>query len=146
MIRRVLNMFVRRGLETALQVTTESAASVATKSFVQVFEVSLPTTVYVRASQCEITVLRTPGSRVELTANLRASFGWELAADQDEAGVYVAARRKRVVGAISSARFSLTVPLEANLVLNVTPGTIHLINFDGKLSIPAALPANKEST
>jgi hypothetical protein len=144
MLRRVLNMFVRRGLETALQVTAESAASAASKSFLQVFEVTLPTTVYVRASQCEITVLRAPGSRVELSANLRAAFGWELAAEQDEAGVYIVARRKPVVGAMSSARFSLSVPPEANLVFNVTPGTIHLMDVDGKLSIPATLPPGKE--
>jgi hypothetical protein len=144
MIRRVLNIFVRRGLETALQVTAESAASAASKSFLQVFEVTLPTTVYVRASQCEITVLRTPGSRVELSANLRAAFGWELAAEQDAAGVYIVARRKPVVGAMSSARFSLSVPPEANLVFNVTPGTIHLIDVNGKLSIPAAPPASEE--
>ncbi len=37
MLRRVLSMFFRRGLETALQVTAESAASAASKSFVQVF-------------------------------------------------------------------------------------------------------------
>jgi hypothetical protein len=144
MFRRVLNLFLRRGLETAVQVTAESATSATSRSFVQVFEVALPTTVYVRASQCDITVLRVPGRRVELSASLRASFGWELAAEQDEAGVYIVARRKRVVGAISSARVSLSVPPQANLVFNVTPGTIHLLDVDGKLSIPAVLPTNKE--
>ena len=137
-------MFIRRGLETAVQVTTESATSAATRSFQHVFEVVLPTTVYVRASQCEIDVLRAPGNHVELTANLRASFGWDLVAEQDDAGVYIAAKRKPVVGAMSSAHFSLTVPPEANLVLNVTPGTIHLVDVNGKLNVPAVLPASKD--
>jgi hypothetical protein len=138
MLRRGLNMLLRRSLESVFQVTAESAATATTKSFIQVFEVDLPITVYVRASHSDVTVRRVPGTRVELSANLRASFGWDLAADQDSAGVYIVAKRKRVVGAMSSARFTLTVPPEANLVLNLTPGTLHIENVDGKLNIPGA--------
>jgi hypothetical protein len=144
MIRRYLgkaaNTMLRRGFETAVQATTETAASVATKSFEQRFTVTLPTTVYVRASQCNVTIRYEPGNRVELSANLRASFGWELAADQDSAGVYIVAKRKPVVGKIASAHFTLTVPPEANLVLHLTPGSFRLENVDGKLTIPSTEP------
>jgi hypothetical protein len=135
MLRRILNTALRRGVKTAVQATAETAASATTKSFVQVFEISLPATVYVRASMCELTVRYNPGRLVELSANLRAAFGWELVADQDEAGVYIVAKRKLLVGQLSSATFSLTVPPEANLVFHLTPGTVKLIGIDGKLSI-----------
>ncbi len=135
MIRRVLNFAVKRGLETAIQATADTAATATMKAFEQWFTVSLPTTVYVRASQCIVTVRYQPGNRVELSANLRASFGWELAADQDSAGVYIVAKRRPVVGKISTARFTLTVPPEANLVLHLTPGSVRLENIDGKLTI-----------
>src|SRR4051795_7830380 len=105
MMRRVVNVALKRGLETAAVATVETATAAATKSFVQVFEVTLPTTVYVRASQCEVVIRRQAQSCVELSANLRASFGWELVAEQDEAGVYIVARRKPVVGKLSTARF-----------------------------------------
>ncbi len=136
MIRRLVNMLLRRSLVTAVQVTTETAATAAGKSFIQRFDVRLPTTIYVRASQCDVTVYRQPGSQVELSANLRASFGWDFIAEHDEAGVYVVAKRKPVVGAISSANLTLIVPPEANLVCHLTPGTVHLIDVDGKLNIP----------
>jgi hypothetical protein len=138
MIRRILNTILRRGFRTAVQATTETAVGAASRSFVQVFDVRPPVTVYVRASQSDVTVRREPGSRVELSANLRASFGWELAAEQDEAGVYIVAKRKPVVGAISTAKFALTVPPEANLVFHLTPGAIHLMGVDGKIDIPGS--------
>ncbi len=136
MIRQILNTLLRRSLVTAVQATTETAATAAARSFVQRFDVQLPTTVYVRASQCDVAVYRQPGNQVELSANLRASFGWEFVAEHDDAGVYVVARRKPVVGAISSAKMTLIVPPEANLVFHLTPGTVHLADVDGKLSVP----------
>jgi hypothetical protein len=138
MIRRMINFALQRGFETAVQATAETAATAATKSFLQVFAVTLPTTIYVRASQTDVTVRYAPGNRVELSANLRASFGWELAAEQDSAGVYIVAKRKPFVGAISSGRFSLTVPPGANVVFHLTHGTIRIENIDGKLTIPGS--------
>ncbi len=135
MFKRLINAALRRGVETAVQVTAESAAVATTKTFVQVFEVKLPTTVYVRASMSEVTLRYRPGTRVELSANLRASFGWELAAEQDDAGVYIVAKRKLLVGGLSSANFTLTVPPEANLVFHLTPGAVKIANVDGKLSL-----------
>jgi len=138
MMRRVSNALIKRGLETAVQVTAETAVNTSTKSFVRMFEVALPTTVYIRASNVEVTVCREPGTRVELSAQLRGSFGWELAAEQDSAGVYIVAKRKRVVGALSAGRFTVTVPPQANLVFHLTPGEIRFVEIDGKLTIPGA--------
>jgi hypothetical protein len=133
----VLNTLVRRGVETALQATAEVAATATARAFRQVFPVGLPTTVYVRASQCEVKIQHQPGNHVELVASLQASFGWEFVAEQDDAGVYIVARRKPVVGALSRASVTLIVPPEANLVFHLTPGAVRLMNVDGKLSIPA---------
>lgn len=56
--------------------------------------------------------------------------------------MYIVARRKPVVGTISSARFTLIVPPEANLVFHLTPGTVRIDNIDGKLVIPGTLEDN----
>src|SRR5215207_4091251 len=101
MFRKILGTVVRRGMESAVVATAETAASATSKSFMQHFQVTLPTTVYVRASQCEVTVRHRVGTQVELAANLRASFGWELVAEQDDAGIYIVAKRKPVVGKLS---------------------------------------------
>lgn len=136
MLKQLRKAVVRRGVETAIQMTTEAAATASSRVFRQAFEVHPPVTIFVRASHAEVKVQYMPGTHVELEANLRASFGWEFVAEQDEAGIYIIAKRKPVVGALSRASFRLIVPPEANLVLHLTPGTVRMIDVDGKLSIP----------
>jgi hypothetical protein len=137
MFKRIRNVLLRRSLESAVQATAEAAATVTAKTFRQVFNVQAPITVYVRASYSDVTLRKRPGNQVELLANLQASFGWEFVAEQDEAGVYIVARRKPVVGALSQASFTLFVPPEANLVFHLTPGSVHLYDIEGKISLPA---------
>lgn len=138
MLQRLSRFALRRGLRSALDFTTDAATQVTSKSFVQVFNVGVPLTVYVRASHCDVTVRRMPGAQVELSASLQAAFGWEFVTDQDEAGVYIVARRKPVVGALSRASFTISAPPEANLALHLTPGSLRLMNVDGKLDIAGA--------
>ena len=135
MFRRLLNAALRRGVQTAVLVTADTAASATSKTFIQSFEVSIPTTVYVRASMSEVTLRYKPGNRVEVSANLRASFGWELVAEQDEAGIYIVAKRKPLVGQLSSANFDLSVPPGVNLMFNLTPGTVRVMNINGKFNV-----------
>ncbi len=132
-LRRLRGALLRRSLESALSV----GAAATAKSFRQVFTVQPPITVYVRASHAEVTIVHGAPHNVSLEADLHASFGWEFATDQDEAGVYIVARRKPIVGALSWAKFSLTVPLGAHLALNLTPGSVHLAQVNGKLILPA---------
>jgi hypothetical protein len=136
MFRQFLRTALRRSMESAVAATAETAATATSKSFVQYFQIALPATVYVRASECEVIVKHQPGTRVELTANLRASFGWELVAEQDDAGIYIVAKRKMIVGKLSTARFMLVVPPEVNLVFDLTPGAVRLANINGKLTLP----------
>ena len=136
MFQRVLRSALRRGVEEAVNATAESAVTATTRAFNQVFVVTLPVTVYVKASYCEVTVLHQSGTQVEVAANLRAAFGWDLLSTQDEFGVYIIAKRKLVVGAFSTGHFTLTVPPEANLVCDLTPGAIRFANIHGKLTIP----------
>lgn len=138
MLGRMLQFLVRRGLKSAVQTTTGAALRATSDSFRQVFHLIPPATVYVRASHCILTVRRQRGELVELHANLQASFGWEFVADQDAAGVYIVAKRKPVIGALSHASFTLIAPPDVNLVLHVTPGTIHFEDVDGKITLPAA--------
>jgi hypothetical protein len=136
MFRKILKTALRRSMESAVVATAETAAQVTAKSFVQYFTVTLPSTVYVRASQCEVIVRYKSGARVELSANLRASFGWELVAEQDDAGIYVVAKRKPIVGKLSTAHFTLIVPPEINLVFDLTPGAVKFATINGKLTLP----------
>ncbi len=140
MLRRVGNWALRRGACAALDTASEVAPRIGAAAQRQVFEVKPPVTVYVHASSSRVTVRRRPGNHVQLDANLRAAFGWQLVAEQDDAGVYIVAKRKPVVGALSSADFMLTIPPDARLLVQLNPGALILEDLDGMLDVPPIRP------
>lgn len=99
------------------------------------FAVTLPTTFYLRAERADVRVIRWSRPIIEITTRLQAPFGWRIAAEQDEAGVYMAAARRAVVGGFASARFEVRVPQETYLVLNLEDGTLRLDNINGTLHL-----------
>lgn len=136
-LRRLRGALLQRGLRSVLSLSAEVAAAATAKQFRQRFSVQPPLTVYVRGSYVSVRVQRGAPQSVLLEADLHASFGWEFIADQDEAGVYIIARRKPLIGALSWATFDLTIPPYAHLALHLTPGSLHFSQFEGKLVVPA---------
>lgn len=100
------------------------------------FNVSGPITFYLQSENAQVQVFRWALARVEVTAQLQVPFGWRIATDQDDAGVYLVARRRMVVGAASSAVFNVTVPHDAFLLLKLANGRVILEHVDGVLHIP----------
>jgi hypothetical protein len=149
MIRRLLGRIVNRALvgsiwrvggQTAVNSALGAAADAVPKSTQrshrQIFNVSTPTTVYIRGSHCTVTVQRHTQSKVILDANLHRAFGVELVAEQDDAGIYIVARRKAVVGKITRADLILTVPPNSHLAFHLTPGEVTFANVDGMVELP----------
>ncbi len=95
-----------------------------------------PITFYLRAENAEVQIMRWTLAKVEVTAMLHGSFGWRIAADQDEAGVYVVARRRALVGNLSSALFTVIVPQDTLLVLKLDDGRVVMEHINGTLQIP----------
>jgi hypothetical protein len=75
--------------------------------------------------------------QVELYASLYAAFGMRLVVEQDEAGIYVIAHRRRFFGMLSRSELTVKVPTYCQLVFNLTPGTVQVEDFSGILEIPA---------
>jgi hypothetical protein len=100
------------------------------------FNVNGPITFYLQSENADVQVFRWPENKVEVNAQLQVAPGWRIATDQDDAGVYVVARRKLVVGAASSAIFSVTVPQDAYLLLKLKGGRVILEHVDGALHVP----------
>jgi hypothetical protein len=73
---------------------------------------------------------------IEVSVQLQAAFGWRLVTDQDDAGVYMVAKRRAVVGGLSRAVFRVHVPQDTYLVLRVNKGHVLLEDVDGMLTIP----------
>ncbi len=135
-LRWLAGWAVRYGGPVAVSAVAEAVPRVSQRSETQVFVVSLPCTVYVRGSGCRVRVRRHAAAKVVVQSSVTAAFGVELVAEQDDAGVYIVARRKPVVGQASRAEFAITAPFGASLVFHLTPGDVVVEDLDGKLELP----------
>ncbi|MGQ9889294.1 MAG: hypothetical protein ACUVSX_12500 [Aggregatilineales bacterium] len=95
-----------------------------------------PITFFLKAEQAEVRVRRWAQPRVEVTVTLQAAFGWRVATDQDEAGVYVVAKRRPLVGSLARAAFDVLVPHDAYLDLRLDGGRVVLEGVRGALQVP----------
>jgi hypothetical protein len=134
--RGVVGLALRRGGQSAVDSALSAVPKTGQRSHVQVFNVKPPVTVYVRASHCRITICRQSEPKVILDANLYRAFGVELTAEQDDAGVYIVAKRKAVVGRVTRIDLALTVPADSHLALHLTPGDVIFQAVDGLLELP----------
>jgi len=135
-----LSALMRHGgrsvVQSAVGAAVEAVPKSGQRSFTQVFAASRPVTVYVRGSHCAVSVRQHNAPRVELEANLARAFGVELTAEQDEAGIYIVARRKPVVGVVARLELTLTVPPGAHLAFHLTPGDVSFLGLDGLAQFP----------
>ncbi len=143
----VLRIGTRHVMDSALTaaagVVPRAIPRSAPQTSTHVFNVRLPVTVYLRASQCRVRVRRAEGGHVTVETSLQRAFGVELTTDQDDAGVYIVLRRKPVTGTAAQVEFVLTVPPESHLAFNLTPGEIVFEGVDGVVQVPTekVLPA-----
>jgi hypothetical protein len=140
MLRRAAGWLLPRVARAALDQARTTIPRLTTENYRQVFAVSLPLTVFIYAENSRITIQHNPAPQVTLDASLRASFGWQIVAEQDDAGVYIVAKRKPVVGGLAQAAFRVTLPVEAYLQLELTGGALLLEDLSGRLEIPAIRP------
>ena len=101
-----------------------------------VFPVPEPVTFFLRAENADVRIMRWDAPRIEVRTLLERSFGWRVATDQDEAGVYVVAHRRKLVGEFSSALFEVVVPHETHLLLKLADGRVSLAHVNGTLHVP----------
>jgi hypothetical protein len=113
--------------------STVSELARQTQTFL--FAVNGPLSLYLQAEHCEVRISRWAQPKIEVQAQLQAAFGWRLVTDQDEAGVYLVARRRAVVGGLSSAAFSLWVRPDTDLILKLNDGRIVIEGVEGLVNI-----------
>lgn len=99
-----------------------------------------PVTFYLQTEAASLTIIRWHEPRIELHTRLQASFGWRVATDQDEAGVYVVAKRRAVVGTLSgglaAATFVIRVPVDTYLILKLDDCELIQTHLSGTLHLP----------
>jgi hypothetical protein len=103
----------------------------------RVFPVVGPMTIYISGSQCGVAVIYHAQNHVELYTSLYAAFGVRVIVEQDEAGIYIVLRRRRLLGLFSRSEVTVKLPTYCHLAFNLTPGTIRIEQLHGTLEIPS---------
>lgn len=92
-------------------------------------------TCYVHVAGGEVKIARHELPLVEIASKVQAPWGWRVAAEQDEAGVYFVALRRPLIGTLGAAVFAVTIPNDAHLVLKLEHARLSLENVDGLLEL-----------
>ena len=100
------------------------------------FAAQPPITFYLHTHYAPVQITRWSRPVIEVRATLQAPFGWRVASEQDDAGVYFVARRRTLVGELSAGRFDVFVPQETYLILNVEGAPLTLTNQGDVLHVP----------
>ncbi len=140
-----MNALTRTAAQQALQEGRQRFNAQLWRTHISVFKVEAPLTVYIRASQCRVVLRYHALDQVELHARLYYAFGLQFVTEQDDAGVYIVAMRRRVLGRLSRAEFMLRVPGYTNLSFNLTPGAILVDELAGRVNLPP-LPQTDDLT
>lgn len=101
-----------------------------------------PVTFYMQAANAEVQIMRWNLPKIEVGVLLQASFGWRVVTDQDEAGVYVVAKRRKLIGGIANAAFQIIAPADAFLVLKLEQSRLVMEQVNGVFNIPPASESN----
>ena len=103
------------------------------------WDVTPPATFYLQAEHADIRLSQNDESRIDATIELRGRFAWQLAAEQDEAGVYIIARRKAVLGSLARLRIHAHLPPGLTISLKLHNCQLRLDDLHGELDFPPDL-------
>lgn len=101
------------------------------------FTVGSGITFYLHVAHAEVRLYRHDTHQIEVTAHLHAPFAWRIATDQDEAGVYMVARRRPVISGMAYALFEILLPRDAHLALKLERVRLTFDHAAGWWEIPA---------
>lgn len=74
------------------------------------WNVTIPCTLFLQTEHCDVNLAWHKHNQILAKLELQGGFGWQWAADQDAAGVYIVAKRKPLIGGIGRGKLSFTLP------------------------------------
>lgn len=124
------------GLTWAIDEGRQRLTEATGKTHLRVFSVQNPITVFIRATRCQVAIQYHQLEQVEIHAKLYNAFGLKFVTEQDEAGVYIIVKRRRLLGLVSQTEFLLKVPSYANLAFNLQKGALKVERINGIIELP----------
>jgi hypothetical protein len=88
----------------------------------------------------EIHIHRWELPTIEIRAHVQAGFGWRIAHEQDDVGVYFVARRRPILGSLAGGVFTVTAPHLTHLILRLEHCRLWANDISGQLEFPASVP------
>lgn len=113
-----------------------SVRDLTVDSKVYQWDVTLPCTFFLEVEHADITLKRHSHEQVTAKVALQAGFGWQLVTDQDSAGVYIIAKRKRLIGSVGRGKFYIALPHAIHTTLKLEHCTLTLDNLSTTLDFP----------
>lgn len=100
------------------------------------WEVAPGSTFFLQAEHADIRLVTHHRSEVLAKVELQAGFSWQLLSEQDEAGVYIIARRKPLIGSIGRSRFDIAIPEDIHISFKLDQCKLCLDDLNTSLDLP----------
>lgn len=124
------------GKLTQLAAVAATVSEIALKAQTHRFGAPGPLTLYAHIEAADVTVERRALPYLEVSAQLQAPFVWRVAFDQDEAGVYVVALRRALVGDLGGGSFRLIVRPDTYLQLRLDGCKLTMLDLHTTVELP----------
>lgn len=113
-----------------------SARDLTIESKTYQWEAASPMTFFLQAEQAAITLTRHDKPQILAKVELQAGFGWQMTAEQDEAGVYLIARRKPLIGSVGRGAFDIALPADIHIALKLAHCQLRFDKLNATLDFP----------
>ena len=100
------------------------------------WNVTAPNTFFLQAEHADISLVPNDRARITAEVELPLGIGWQLATDQNEAGVYIVSKRKPVIGSIGRAKFTIGLPPGIHISLKLDHCQLCLDDLYTSLELP----------
>lgn len=121
---------------TQLAAAAATVSELALKAQTHRFGAPGPLTLYAHLKAADVTVERRMLPYLEIGVQLQAPFAWRVAFDQDDAGVYVVALRRSLVGELGGGSFKLIVRPDTYLHLRLDGCKLTLLDLHTSVQLP----------
>ncbi|MFN8378446.1 MAG: hypothetical protein U0452_07220 [Anaerolineae bacterium] len=124
------------GKLTQLAAAAATVSEIALKAQTHRFGAPGPMTLYAHIESADVTVERRVLPYLEVGVQLQAPFVWRVVFDQDEAGVYIVALRRSLVGELGGGSFKLVVRPDTYLHLRLDACKLTLLDLHSTVELP----------
>lgn len=121
---------------TQLVAAATTVSEIALKAQTHRFGAPGPLTLYADLEGADVTVERRVLPYLEVAVHLQAPFVWRVVFDQDDAGVYVVARRRALVGDLGGGTFRLIVRPDTYLHLRLGGCKLTMLDMNTTVELP----------